>query len=78
VVSAEVARAIDGRLELALAQARDVKLSVQSRESTGGTGPRSVAHQVVALRAAAAQGRALAASIPRLQQLFQVLKETRW
>ncbi len=77
-VSAEVARAIDARLEPALAQTRDVKASVHSRESAGGTGPLSVAHQVDVLRLAAAEGRALAASIPRLEQLFVGLAEARW
>jgi hypothetical protein len=50
---------------------------VESRESLGGTGPASVRRQVAALRAAAAQGRALAEATPRLEQLFSGLKETR-
>jgi argininosuccinate lyase len=78
VVSAEVARAIDARLEPALAQTRDVKASVRSRESTGGTGPVSVERQVSALRAAALEGRALASRTPRLEQLFETLKEATW
>ena len=77
-VPPEVALAIDARLEAALQQTRDVRVSVRSRESAGGTGPVSVAHQVAVLRAAAAQGRALAASTPRLEQLFLGLKEMRF
>ena len=77
-VPAEVARAIDARLEPALAQTRDVKASVHSRESAGGTGPLSVASQVAVLRTAAAEGRALAASIPRLQRLFLAFQDKPW
>jgi argininosuccinate lyase len=77
-VPLEVARAIDERLEPALAQTRDVRASVLSRESAGGTGPVSVGHQVTALRGAAVQGRALASSIPRLQHLFVGLKDMTW
>jgi argininosuccinate lyase len=77
-VAAAVARAIDVRLEAALSETREVRASVQSRESEGGTGPVSVAHQVAVLRTAAAQGRALATSTPRLEQLFLGLKEMRF
>ena len=77
-VPPEVARAIDVRLEPALSQSRDVRASVESRESEGGTGPASVRRQVAALRAAAAQGRALAEATPRLEQLFLGLKEKRF
>ena len=77
-VGAEVARAIDGRLEAALAQSRELPASVLGRESAGGTGPTSVGRQISALRAAAAEGRALAQATPRLQQLFLALKERRW
>ena len=77
-VPSGVARAIDVRLEAALQQTRDVRASVRGRESAGGTGPLSVAHQVSVLRAAAAQGRALASSTPRLEQLFLGLKEMRF
>ena len=77
-VSAEEARAIDQRLEPALAESRDVRASVRSRESAGGTGPRSVARQTEALRAAAVEGRKLAATAPRLEHLFQQLREATW
>jgi len=77
-VPAEVARAIDARLEPALAETREVQASVRRRESAGGTGPVSVASQVTALRAAAAEGRALSAATPRLEQLFVRLKEVTW
>jgi argininosuccinate lyase len=77
-VPLEVARAIDARLEPALSQSQDVRASVKSRESPGGTGPLAVANQVAALRQAAADGRALAASTPRLHQLFLRLKEASW
>jgi len=77
-VPPEVARAVDPRLEPALRLARDVQASVRSKESAGGTGPRSVEHQVAVLRAAAVEGRALAGSIPRLEQLFDVLREVTW
>jgi argininosuccinate lyase len=77
-VALAAARAIDARLEPALAHSRDVRASVASRESAGGTGPVAVSRQVTALRAAAAQGRALATSTPRLGQLFLGLKQVRW
>lgn len=77
-VAPDVARAIDARLEPALAQSRDVRASVRSRESAGGTGPVAVSKQVTALRAAAAEARALAAETPRVDQLFFSLKENRW
>ncbi len=77
-VPAEVAAAVDTRLVPALEQTRDVRTSVPSRESTGGTGPRSVAQQVAALRARAGEGHALAQSTPRLAHLFQVLEEVTW
>ena len=77
-IAQEVAREIDARLEAALAQSRDVRASVLGRESTGGTGPNSVRHQVSVVRAAAAEGRALARATPRLQQLFLALKEMRF
>jgi argininosuccinate lyase len=77
-VAAEEARAIDPRLEPALAESRDVRASVRSRESAGGTGPRSVAQQAQALRAAAMEGRMQAASAPRLEHLFQLLREATW
>jgi len=77
-VPAEVAAAVDGRLVPALQQTRDVRTSVPSRESQGGTGPRAVAQQVLALRARAVEGRALAQSTPRLSHLFQVLQEVTW
>ncbi len=78
LVPEEVARAIDARLEAPLRQTREVDASVRSRESTGGTGPLSVARQVTALRAAAGAGRALAMTTPRLEQLFLSLKEVRF
>jgi argininosuccinate lyase len=74
-VPAEVARAIDARLEPALAASRDVQASVNSRESAGGTGPLSVEAQVKALQAVAKRGRALAQATPRLEALFLALKE---
>jgi argininosuccinate lyase len=77
-VAPAVARAIDARLETALAKTLDVRASVESRESAGGTGPISVGHQIATLRAAAAEGRALARATPRLQQLFLALKEMRF
>jgi len=73
-----VARAVDPRLEPALEAARGLEASVRSKESTGGTGPRSLVQQVVALRAAAVEGRALAGSIPRLENLFESLREATW
>jgi argininosuccinate lyase len=72
------ARGVDPRLEAVVAGAGDMRASVASRESAGGTGPRSVAAQGVALRAAAAAARALAAATPRLDQLFAVLREVTW
>jgi argininosuccinate lyase len=77
-VPGEVARGVDVRLEPALAEARDVRASVAGRESVGGTGPLAVAEQVSSLRAAAVEGRALAAATPRLSQLFEVLREVTW
>ena len=77
-LSADVARAVDPRLEPALEAARGLEASVRSKESTGGTGPRSLVQQVAALRAAAVEGRALASSIPRLENLFESLREATW
>jgi argininosuccinate lyase len=77
-VPGDIARAVDARLEPALAETRDVRASVAGRESVGGTGPHAVAEQISALRAAAVEGRALAAATPRLSHLFEVLQEVTW
>ncbi|HMK71782.1 MAG TPA: argininosuccinate lyase [Myxococcaceae bacterium] len=77
-VPSDVARTVDPRLETALESVRALEASVRGKESAGGTGPRALALQISALRAAAVEAKALAASIPRLEQLLEGLREVTW
>jgi argininosuccinate lyase len=49
--------------------------AVARRESAGGTGPESVKHQIAELERKARTAKDRARAIPRLEGLFQSLKE---
>ena len=68
-----IASTLDAALGEALESLGDVSASVANKQSTGGTAPGQVEHQIAALREAADWARAAAASVPRLVDLFRTL-----
>jgi argininosuccinate lyase len=73
--TAELGRGIHPALDAEALGALDPAASVARKESPGGTGPRSVSRQIAALREAAAAAARCAAAVPRLQALFEELRE---
>jgi argininosuccinate lyase len=69
----ELASELDPELAGALASVGDVAASVAGKRSAGSTSPPEVERQIAALRQAAADARTVAASVPRLAQLFTAL-----
>jgi argininosuccinate lyase len=75
-VSPELAREVNPAFDAEVLECLDPLGSVGRKVSAGSTGPAAVAVQIAALRDAARAARATAAKVPRLDQLFQSLKET--
>jgi argininosuccinate lyase len=71
----ELAQGIHPDLDLAALGTLDPLACVRRKESAGGTGPRSVSLQIVALRKSAASAALTARGVPRLQTLFDELRE---
>ena len=71
----ETARAIDPRFDEEVLQSLDPRTSVARKRNAGGTGPASVQAQIVALEGHAARARERALQVPRLDKLFDELRE---
>jgi argininosuccinate lyase len=71
----EEAQAAHPAFDRALVALASIEGAVARRESAGGTGPASVRSQIADLERRAQAGRALARQVPRLDALFENLKE---
>jgi argininosuccinate lyase len=69
-VPPELAREVHPLLEGKVLRAADPATTVARKANQGGTGPASVAAQIAVLRSRAADARAKAAAVPRLDALF--------
>ncbi|MBF5043256.1 argininosuccinate lyase [Aggregicoccus sp. 17bor-14] len=69
------AQEVDPRFDAEVLEAARPQGSVARKQSVGSTGPASVKHQLQVLQTRAAEIRTQAAGVPRIDQLFQSLKE---
>jgi argininosuccinate lyase len=75
-VTPELAAEVNPAFDAQVLECLDPLSSVARKVSAGSTGPAAVAVQIASLREAARGARATAAKVPRLEKLFQALKET--
>jgi argininosuccinate lyase len=75
-VTAEQAREVNPAFDAEVLKCLDPLTSVDRKVSAGSPGPASVAAQIASLRDAARSAKERAARVPRLETLFQSLKET--
>ena len=71
----ELAQQIDPRFTAEILRASDAAASVARKQNAGGTGAASIDAQIKFLRERAHQARSLSAHTPRLQHIFEQLKE---
>jgi len=74
-VTLATAQEVDPRLTADVLETLNALTSVGRKVSAGGTGPESVRAQLTQLRDAAEQAHTRAIAVPRLEALFQTLKE---
>jgi len=76
-VTLELAQSVDPRFDAEVLMAARPEGSVARKRSPGGTGPASVEAQLEQLQTASARAARLSAAIPRLDGLFEKLREVK-